>query len=117
LPLVRADATSGDIVLSSRQRSVLPLALPATAGSGPAPRAAAEFDALRHGHAPALRREPTSNPQTESPLATASRSLAADRPSSREPAKLGAPEIGRVADRVYSLLVDQLARERQRRRV
>jgi len=40
----------------------------------------------------------------------------AARPSA-ERTKLGSLEIGRIADRVYRLLVDRLAQERQRRGV
>ena len=117
LPLVRAAVTSSAVVASSRPRGGMPLALPVTAPPARPRGSEAELIAPPHGLALAQRREPPRSLQTMASAAPPSTTSAADARTSRERSKLGAPEIGRVAERVYQLLVDRLAQERQRRGV
>ena len=78
----------------------------ATAVSQPVQRSPREAQAGRHKQVGSM--------DTAAPVSTAALSGSVATPST-ERARLGAPEIGRVAERVYQLLVDRLAQERQRR--
>jgi hypothetical protein len=102
MPLVQARTADGDAAAPPpRPQIALPLALPAKT----APEHVQQFrdsPAAPHASGPLTRAEDAAPPKP------------ATAPSAQR-GKLGAREIGRVAERVYQLLVDRLAQERQRR--
>jgi hypothetical protein len=92
--------------LSGGREAAMPPPPNATAVSQPVQRSPREAQAGRHKQVGSM--------DTAAPVSTAALSGSVATPST-ERARLGAPEIGRVAERVYQLLVDRLAQERQRR--
>ncbi len=112
LSLVRATAPHDAGMPLSRPRGALPLALPAAAPSARTQAGKTDVSAIHPRPWPIQSRDPWPG---EAPVAATSPSSPPDARRSREPMKLGAAEIGRVSERVYQLLVDRLALERQRR--
>lgn len=106
LPLSVRAATMVDATAAASQRRQAAMPLPPAAiAHQPVPRLSQDAQAGIRPQVRSADAAPTSTAAPTGSIAT----------RSREQARLGAREIGRVAESVYQLLVERLAQERQRR--